>query len=462
MKIKSPNFYYKNKLVLILILASLIRLAYFFAILIKNPSGFYVYDSNGYWNIAYNLKTYGVFSQSIDVPLNPDYYRTPLYPFFILLAESIQVETIPIIILQIILGVATCYITYKIANQIFENNLISSLAALIIAIDVPNIVMNNLVMTETLFTFLLTISVYYFIRYLKYPGIKSLVLNGILCGLLILCRPISFFIPYLWALFIIYKLWPHKIKMIVSLILFSAITLITISPWLIRNKITFNHYFMSVIREHDMQNYQAATIYSELNNISFPEAQNKLRWKTYYEFGKTAHNKPYEYARHIEKDAFNIMFSNPDILLKHHAIQFFHFFIKPCRSYIDVQLGHWGNGYDMIPKNVSMFDYIFTHNSRLTITAVFFQLAVLLICYILFIPAFLFFKKEKQLLYFLLLAGLIFCFANLTLPNVTESRYRVPVMSYIAIIAGSGIYYIKAKRNKQINLTNEKTNKPLL
>jgi len=445
MAFKIVHFIKQKPLTSILVFAFLIRIAYFFAILINNPEGFYVYDSNGYWNIAYNLKKYGIFSQSIDIPIEPDYYRTPLYPFFILLAESIQVETIPIIILQIILGVATCYYTYKLAQIIFKTTFISCIAAFIMAIDVPNIVMNNLVMTETLFTFLLIITIYYYVTYFQNQKTKTLIICSLLCGLLMLCRPISFFIPFFLAAFILYTLRNQKLKAFASTILLFSITFITISPWLIRNKITFDHYFLSVIREHDMQNYQAATIYSELNNISLAEAQSKLRWKTYNTFGKEAQTKPYEYARYIEDDALEIMFSNPKILLKHHVIQFVHFFIKPCRSYIDIQLGNWGQGYDIVPKNISTFDYLFTHNSELTILIVFFQLFLSTCSYIMAVVGFFYFKKEKQLFYFLLLAGIIFCFANLTLPHVTESRFRVPVVPYISIIGASGIYLLKER-----------------
>lgn len=158
----------KNKqLLYILLVAFLIRFVYFIAIAILNPEGFYMYDSYGYWQIAFNVKEYGIFSQSYNIPIEPDYYRTPLYPLFIILAESIQVETYPIIILQIVLGVATCYYTYKLGELITNNKFIASIAALFIAIDIPSIVMNNIVMTETLFSFLLILCVLLFCTLFK-------------------------------------------------------------------------------------------------------------------------------------------------------------------------------------------------------------------------------------------------------------------------------------------------------
>ncbi|MBK7182151.1 MAG: glycosyltransferase family 39 protein [Bacteroidetes bacterium] len=439
----------KNKqLFYILIIAFLIRFVYFIAIAIQNPDGFYMYDSYGYWQIAFNVKEYGIFSQSYDLPIEPDYYRTPLYPLFILLAESVQIETYPIIVLQIVLGVATCYYTYKLGELITNNKFIASIAALFIAIDIPSIVMNNIVMTETLFSFLLILSVYFFVQYLQNNSFKLLALTALFCGFTILCRPIAFFIPLFFSAFLLYFFRKEKLKSISKIGILLLISVITISPWWIRNKNTFNHYFMSVIREHDMQNYQAAAIYGELNNKSLPESQSILRWKTFKAFKGDANKQPYEYARFIENDAMQIAFANPGILLKHHAIQFVHFFLKPCRAYIDIQLGHWGSGYNTIPKDYPIFKYLFERNSKLTIIVVFFQLFVLLIMYLSIVFGFIYFKQEKNLLYFFVIGLLVFCFANLTLPYVTESRFRMPVVPYLAIISAAGIYFLKEKWKK--------------
>jgi len=408
-----------------------------------------MYDSYGYWQLAYNIKEYGIFSQSYSLPLEPDYYRTPVYPLFIIIAESIRVETIPIIVLQLLLGVLTCFYTYKLSHKITQNTFISSLAALIVAIDVPSIVMNNIVMTETLFTFLLIVSVYQFIGYLQTGKTVLLITCAVLIGLTILCRPIGFFVPLFLSLFIFYNHRKEKVIFLKKFFLFGSIVLLILSPWLIRNKIVFDHYFLSVIREHDMQNYQAAAVYADVNNRSLAESQSILRWKTFKNFKGDANKQPYEYAHYIEQDAMDIAFEHPTILLKHHAVQFMHFFLKPCRAYIDIQLGNWGRGYNTIPKDYPIFSYLFKHNSKLTITIVFFQLFLLLLIYLSIFFGFLYFKKEKKIFYLLVIGLLVFCFANLTLPYVTESRFRVPVLPYLAIMAAAGIYWLKEKLKKR-------------
>jgi hypothetical protein len=199
-----------------------------------------------------------------------------------------------------------------------------------------------------------------------------------------------------------------------------------------------------------MQNYQAAAVYSKLHSRSLPESQSILRWKTFKAFKGDANKQPYEYAKFIEKDAMSIAFENPGILLTHHIKQFFYFFIKPCRAYIDIQMGNWGTSYNTIPKEYPIFKYLFEHNSRLTITLVIFQLVLLTVLYLAIIFGAIYFKQEGKMFYFLLLGLLIFCFANLTMPSIAESRFRVPVMPYIAILSASGIYFIREKFRKRL------------
>jgi 4-amino-4-deoxy-L-arabinose transferase-like glycosyltransferase len=441
----------KYPLLIILCSAFLIRVIYFAFVILRNPEGIYVFDSYGYWQISFNVREYGIFSQSYNLPLEPDYYRTPLYPLFIIAAELVGPEGFSIIAFQILLAVLICWLTYKLAMLITGSYYISLVSALIIACDVPSVVMNTLVMTETLFTFLLLGTLYLFLRYLNSSKIKLLVLSSVCCGLAVLCRPIGFFVPVLLMVFLLFNFRKKLKSILLSVVLYGVVSVLTISPWLIRNKVAFKHFFLSVIREHDMQNYQAAAIYAELHHRQLPESQSILRWKTFKDFQGDAASQPYEYAKFIEADAFKLMIDNPGILIKHHAVQFAHFFLKPCRAYIDIQLGNWGQGYNTIPKDYPIFKYLFEHNSKLTIILVFFQLLCLLIIYLSLIPAGMFFHREKKFMYFLFLGLVIFCFANLTLPYVTESRFRVPVMPYIAILSASGIYFLREKFRKKIN-----------
>ncbi|HEX8517375.1 MAG TPA: glycosyltransferase family 39 protein [Bacteroidia bacterium] len=449
------RFLKKYPLLIVLGLALLIRITYFLFVIVRNPEGIYIFDSYGYWQIAFNLKEYGIFSQSYQLPLEPDYYRTPLYPLFIMFAEAIGPEGITIIILQILIAVGSCYLTYRLAFDLTMSSFIAFLSGIIVAFDIPSIVMNTIVLTETLFTFLLLSSVYGFMKYLSSGSIKALLVSALLCGGMILCRPIGFFVPFFYAGFILFRMKNDLKKMILHVLLISGLVATVISPWLIRNKITFGHFFLSVIREHNMQNYEAGAIYAELHGRTLAESQSILRWKSFREFKGNANKQPYEYAKFIESQAISLTLENPGIFLEHHVKQFLYFFLKPCRAYIDIQLGYWGSAYNTIPKNYPLMDYMFKHNSILTIAAVLFQMLVLILVYPAMLISFFFFRMRKKKLFFVFLASLILCMAVLTLPAVAESRFRVPVMPFIAILAASGVYLVKERYRRKGSVEKE-------
>ncbi|HLC82336.1 MAG TPA: glycosyltransferase family 39 protein, partial [Bacteroidia bacterium] len=431
-------------LLIILLLAAIIRLILLFAIMIKNPDGIYVHDSYGYWNLGYNLTNSGIFSRSENIPLEPDYYRTPVYPIFIAFAELIGPEGFSIILLQIIIAVLTCYFAHRIAYLLTTNSFISNTAALIVAIDLPSVALTNLVLTETLFTFLLVISFYFFIRYFQTGKTSGLVFTAIFSGLLILCRPIAFFIPFLFSAFILYRSYRDIRNLFKLLIIHFCTVFLTLSPWLIRNKITFNHFFLSVIREHNLLNYQAGAVYAEVSGQPLPRTQSYLRWKTFKEFKGNAHEQPYEYAKFIEKEALSIITDNPAIFLKQQATQVAYFFLKPTRAFFEIQLGNWGKGYNTIPREFKVFHNFWKGTSKIILTLVIFQLSLMTLVYIFFLAGLLYMKKNQLQLPLVLFLFTIICFSLLNLPPATESRFRVPVVPLIAIISSCGFYYFKS------------------
>ncbi|MCW3072735.1 MAG: hypothetical protein JWO44_2625 [Bacteroidetes bacterium] len=432
-------------LLIILLLAFIIRLTLLITVFVKNPDGIYVYDSYGYWNLGYNMFHEGTFSQSENAPLDPDYYRTPVYPLFIAFAEMIGPEGFSIIILQIILSVLTCYIVYRLAEQITGNRFISNTAALIVALDLPSVAMTTIVLTETLFTFLMILSFYFFTRFLKNDQRKDILYAAVFSGLLILCRPIAFCIPLLFIAFILYKNI-RSIKIFLrNTLLYGGIVLLVLSPWLARNKITFGHFFVSVIREHNLLNYQAAAVYAERYGRSLPGSQSILRWKTFREFKGNAYKQPYEYAAFIEKEALSVISDSPIIFMKQQVIQVGYFFLKPTCAYFEIQFGHWGKGYNTIPKTYKVFESFFKRTSTVTIMLVLFQLLLMTLVYSACITGIIYMRKEKLLMICSLLILTILCFAVMNLPPVTEARFRVPVVPLIAIISACGVFYVKEK-----------------
>ena len=441
-----------HPLLWIVLLAAILRFGYFAIIASVNfDDGFYVYDSFGYWKIADNLHQYGVFSQTLKPPLTPDYYRTPLYPLFIYIMELLPGNSIlPIIFLQNMMGLLIVFYTYKTAKRLFKNTFVPVLAALFLAIDVPSIVFGNLLLTEMLFSVLLITGLYFVVVYFEKQTIRSLIIGSVLIGLAILTRPIGIFLPLIIGLFMLLKYRNEILKGLVHFSLLLGVVLITVSPWLIRNKTTFDGYFLSVIAEHNLQNFQAATIYAEAAELPLNEARCSLRWDTYndYENGDVNEN-PLDYAKFIRNDALNIIQEHKWLFVKNHVKQMVYFFVKPVRSYIDVQLGLKKNKHQQITNQPEIMTQLVQKTSKVTLLAVGFQLFVLGIIYLSSIFGLMFFKQQKMLFYALFFISFLVLFANFNIPDSTDARFRLPFMPLLSILAATGIYFIKQKHIKK-------------
>jgi hypothetical protein len=110
-----------------------------------------------------------------------------------------------------------------------------------------------------------------------------------------------------------------------------------------------------------------------------------------------------------------------------------------------VQLGNVKNTYDGITQQSSMLNHLLTKSSKLTIALVGFQLLVLALIYLSALFSVATFKQNKMVMYYVFFILLIVCFANLTIPNVTEARFRIPVMPFTALLSASGVYWLRMK-----------------
>src|SRR3989338_3403803 len=158
-------------------------------------------DAREYYQIGQNLAEHGQFSQSPSEPYAPDSFRTPVYPFLIALSLQIFNSFYPILILQALLAALTVLIVYRLSVRLLPGRW-PFVPATLVALDPIGIVYSNLLMTETLFLFLLTLALLIFTKStLESRGDnRDLAWVGILLGLATLTRPISLFLPFLLAL----------------------------------------------------------------------------------------------------------------------------------------------------------------------------------------------------------------------------------------------------------------------
>lgn len=437
----------KNKvlyaIIIILTIALTARIALFLGILIRNPSGFSLYLFE-YWPIAENIVNHGSFSYSNVHPLIPDHSRTPLYPLFISSLRYVGLNATGIIFIQILLSSATCLLVILLTYKLIGNWQSAYLAGGIFAIDIPSIVLSNSLLSETLFTFLLTLSILYLVLYFKrYERVFALFASGVLMGLSILCRPIAIILP----LFIILIFFPFckitRTYIFRRILLYLVPCFVVVSPWLIRNQVVFGSMFLSTIGCTNLLYYRAAGVYAVKEGIPLSKSQELLREKAKSTFQGNIEQEPIKYKKFEAKIGASIILDYPLIYIRNSMLSVFNMLFKPIRSTIDLQLGLskkrttltiWGK-----KANSSLLSRLLQKTSMFAIMLVVVQLFILVILWISSIYGIIITFLKREHLFFCIMVLVIAYFCIMSAGPEAYARFRVPILPFLAIMGGFGI-----------------------
>lgn len=426
------HFLEKKGIAQVLLLAFIIRFFWWLYIAVFNPDGFWLFDSYGYYNLAYNISHYGIFSRDEDFPLTPDYYRTPLYPIFIALFTFFDNTGTWICLTQVIISVCSVFFVYKISMQISDKKNIALLASFLFALDINQAMLACYILTETVFIFLLLLFINLFIKYYYSKRIKHIYYSAFILALAILCRPAATYFIFLPVLIMLILHFKNIYVFFKQSIIFLTVVLITLSPWLYRNYLVFNHVFISLIGHHDLLNYHAASVYATKNNIMLSEAQNTLRWECYNQFKANAYKQPYEYAAYIQKKSLDLIAEYPITIIGIQLKEMLKFFIKPAMGYYSEQLGLKSN-YFKAPYQNNVF------LKALLYLILFYQILWMLPVYMLIIIFFKKLKKPNSIYLFLILT--VVYFSLLTVPPHTDVRFRSVITGILTIFAALSMFY---------------------
>jgi 4-amino-4-deoxy-L-arabinose transferase-like glycosyltransferase len=188
-------------------------------------------DSAWYINTARNLTFHHVFSGG-GINLAPTAFRPPLYSAVIALlwfGEAAPIHAV--LVLQVVLGVATVGLVYLIARAQFTRGA-ALLAATGLALAPMTGHFTAVILSETLFTFLLTLSVFCW-------GRRRFVATGLVFGLAALTRVIV--LPFVIALLLLSLLGPWR-SCRRGYLTITLLSLAIASIWTVRNAVTFHRF----------------------------------------------------------------------------------------------------------------------------------------------------------------------------------------------------------------------------
>ncbi len=219
------NFQNRISALTIFVTAFVVRIGYFFW---KGPILYG--DSYDYLSLGESLvkfQTYGFLATNGE----PSAFRPPFYSFVVAPFLIFDKSEWAIATFQCLLGAATVFLVYKISSEYFSPS-VGLIAAFLLTFEPFTIHFSTIIMSETLFTFLIVAGSFLFLR-------KRFMPSGLIFGLAVLTKPIV--MPVLLAtlaLSIILRDRKLAKGTFVSLVLMISI----MSLWTIRNAFAFHEF----------------------------------------------------------------------------------------------------------------------------------------------------------------------------------------------------------------------------
>lgn len=227
-------------LIIILISAFLLSISYAFYFKIE-PS----VDARGYDRIAQNIVAGNGYRERPEVNIvnDPAVSRVgPGYQFFLAGIYKIFGRNLYLVwIFQVLLHTASGYLIYLISKKIFLNAKAGVISAFLFLFFIDIFEIAAMVLTETLFLFLLIFSIYSAIKFFEDPNYKNSVFAGFAFGFSILTRPTVLPIFLIMLGVMMYK------KYFKLAALFLIILVLIIAPWTIRNYKIHNAFILTSV-----------------------------------------------------------------------------------------------------------------------------------------------------------------------------------------------------------------------
>jgi 4-amino-4-deoxy-L-arabinose transferase-like glycosyltransferase len=258
----------------------------------RDATIFYTPDSASYIAPAHELIAYHRFfsegspegrgSNSPIAPA-PEIIRTPAYPLLLtagLLMGPLELVTIA---LQILLSCFTVYLVYRTAGLVFESERIALVAALLYSIDPLSILFSSLLSTETLFTAIVMVAVYYLVRYLKRQLLVDLLVSGGALAASVYVRPIGYFLPLVIAAgmaawtFVTHR--QNQLRVLAHTCAFVIVSIGLTGLWQIRNKIETGYSGFSAIASDNLYFISAASVLAAQQRVPYYGMRDRLGYQ---------------------------------------------------------------------------------------------------------------------------------------------------------------------------------------
>lgn len=388
----------------ILVLAFLLRLVFFLTVFNSFSQKYGWEGDDNYDEIALNVLNGEGYRVHPETP--PNTVRPPLYTLFLIIVFAVVgSERWKVFTAQALLQTLVCYLVYRLGKRFTNSESAAKLAALLFALYPQSMLYSSMYMTETLFSFLIIVSVWFYLDVSETHSASRSMLLGVVLGLAALTRPVALllFVPIVLLYFLRAKRSADNLRWVSrNVILIILFTGAAISPWTVRNYAVTGKFI-------PVSSRGAHFLYSNTITGSEEERADQIE-----KFGKADNSDP------EGRDSTYLAMAVSNILEKPHL-----FIVNTIRTMLDF----WYRGHS---SAISLFNGV--TNFLLLSLAVFGivmyrhrhgEIVTVLIVYV---------------LYFNVCYGLLHAI----------SRYSYPVIPFVLIYAS---YYITGKSEDSLNAT---------
>jgi hypothetical protein len=207
------------------------------------------HDERQYDRLGYNLARNGAFSLEETAPFAPTMFRDPGYPAFLAASYAVFGHRIKaVLLLQMIMHALTAVLAYSIAKSIFTES--SAFLAGVLAAVFPTLAnMSGYLLSETFFTFALSLGVYAHMKGLKSRSVAWCAFAGLVFGAATLTKAAALLLPvFLAGIAVVTAVLTGKEmkRLCICLLVLLIIPAALASAWMMRNKAEFNTYSITL------------------------------------------------------------------------------------------------------------------------------------------------------------------------------------------------------------------------
>ena len=402
-------------------------------------------DAQNYHLLAVNLLSGHGFSQGIEPPYSPEMFRTPAYPAILAAIYSlVGFKPQYALLIQTLVGALTCVIVSAVERQVFGGRS-GGISGWILAGYPPCVMYDISLLTESIFTCLLSANTYFYFRYMESRELKHSAACGVLLGMATLCRPIAMFVPVILIVVLLSSRLLGLVKgnwkpLLLACAALYAGYVVCVYPWALRGEAISGQGRISHLGGADIWMRPLAYIRSLENEESADDHLGRL-WSEYGSIVDTDEEWDYVSSAVVEILTFDPPY------WKLQAWGLVVALYSPQTSYMGALLGWQSSPVDLLSAFAEggVIGGASIVLKRKTAFELLYALSMVVYSTILYsLCAFTCLHNRRSIVVFLFVVLILYLVG---VPGaLNDARYRVPAMPYVAILSSWAVGHLLIRK----------------